>query len=104
VPKSPKPPSKLDQLRALREVRIERDSERRALREARRSAPVRLSDGAVVAAFREGASRAEPLPIGAKWGRPRIENRDQTLAATKPWEAKGMSGTTWFRREAEKKR
>lgn len=36
-------------------------------------------------------------------GRPRIGTEHQTLAATKPWEAAGMSKRTWFRRQAEKK-
>jgi hypothetical protein len=38
-----------------------------------------------------------------KTGRPRIEDRDKTLAATKPWLALGMSERTWFRRQAEKR-
>ena len=37
-------------------------------------------------------------------GRPRVERRDKTLAATRPWEADGMSRRTWFRRQAERRR
>jgi hypothetical protein len=35
-------------------------------------------------------------------GRPRIEDRQQTLAATRPWEVAGMSRSTWFRRQAQR--
>jgi hypothetical protein len=38
----------------------------------------------------------------AKRGRPRIEDRDKTLNATKPWAALGMSRRTWYRRRGEK--
>jgi hypothetical protein len=31
------------------------------------------------------------------------EDRDKTLAATKPWEAAGMSRRTWYRRQAEQR-
>jgi hypothetical protein len=34
-------------------------------------------------------------------GRPRLENRDKTLRATKPWIELGMSERTFFRRRAE---
>jgi hypothetical protein len=40
-------------------------------------------------------------PVG-KRGRPRIEDRDKTLAATKPWLAAGMSQRTWYRRQRER--
>jgi hypothetical protein len=43
----------------------------------------------------------EPAPP-AKTGRPRIEDRDKTLAATKPWLKLGMSERTWYRRQREK--
>lgn len=36
-------------------------------------------------------------------GRPRIEDRDKTLKATKPWVAAGMSERSWYRRRAEGK-
>jgi hypothetical protein len=36
-------------------------------------------------------------------GRPRIEDRSKTLAATKPWLAAGMSRSTWYLRQAEKR-
>ena len=39
---------------------------------------------------------------GSKTGRPRIEDRDKTLAATKPWLKLGMSERTWYRRQREK--
>jgi hypothetical protein len=37
-------------------------------------------------------------------GRARIENRANTLEATKPWVAAGMSRRTWFNRRAEERR
>lgn len=46
------------------------------------------------------------LPTGAaasRKGRPRIEDQDKTLEATRPWEREGMSRATWFRRRAEEK-
>lgn len=36
-------------------------------------------------------------------GRPRVEDREKTLAATRPWEAAGVSRRTWFRRQKEGK-
>ena len=38
-----------------------------------------------------------------KKGRPRIEDIDKSLEATKPWLALKMSRTTWYRRQAEKR-
>lgn len=51
-----------------------------------------------VAAKKPQARLAE---AARKPGRPRIEDRDKTLAATKPWLALGMSERTWYRRQAE---
>jgi hypothetical protein len=34
-------------------------------------------------------------------GAPRIEQRGQTFAATRPWEKLGMSESTWKRRRRE---
>lgn len=39
-----------------------------------------------------------------KKGRPRLEDRDKTLKATKPWFDRGMSERTWYRRKAEEKK
>ena len=36
-----------------------------------------------------------------KRGRPRLEDREQTLRARMPWVVMGMSRSTWFRRQAE---
>jgi hypothetical protein len=44
---------------------------------------------------------SSPREPKRKRGRPRVENRDKTLAATKPWEKAGMSRATWFARRAE---
>ena len=44
-----------------------------------------------------------PLPgTKPKRGPPRIEDRGNTLTATKPWEALNMSRRSWYRRQAEK--
>jgi hypothetical protein len=47
-----------------------------------------------------GRSPAKKSKI--KTGRPRLEDRDKTLTATKPWKAAKMSRATWYRRQAEK--
>ena len=44
---------------------------------------------------------AEAAP---KFKRPRIEDRDKTITARKPWAAQGMSRRTWYRRQEEAKR
>jgi hypothetical protein len=36
-------------------------------------------------------------------GRPKIEDKDKTAEAAKPWIAAGMSRRSWYRREAEKR-
>ena len=38
-----------------------------------------------------------------KLGRPRIGDADKTLKAQQPWKAAGMSRSTWYRRQAEKR-
>ncbi len=38
-----------------------------------------------------------------KKGRPRIEDRANTIEARKPWLKLGMSRRTWYRRQAEKR-
>ncbi len=38
-----------------------------------------------------------------KIGRPRIEDKAKTLEAKKPWIKAGMSRSTWYRRQKEKK-
>jgi hypothetical protein len=37
-------------------------------------------------------------------GRPRIEDRDKTNEAKKPWLTLGMSRASWYRRQAEKRK
>jgi hypothetical protein len=39
----------------------------------------------------------------ARKGRPRIEDRANTIEARKPWLKLGMSRRTWYRRQAEKR-
>ena len=38
-----------------------------------------------------------------KTGRPRIGDAGKTIEAKKPWLKAGMSRTTWFRRQREKR-
>jgi hypothetical protein len=38
-----------------------------------------------------------------KTGRPRIEDRANTIEARKPWLKLGMSRRTWYRRQAERR-
>ena len=47
--------------------------------------------------------KLETLQRPHKKGRPRLEERDQTIEARKPWIELGMSRTTWYRRQAEKR-
>lgn len=49
-----------------------------------------------------GADR--PAREKPKVGRPRIEDRAKTLAALKPWMAAQMSRSSWYRRQAEKRK
>lgn len=81
--------SKADQIRALREANASapsRPSRRKSEVPAKRPAP----KPAAVAAPAAQAQR--------KRGRPLIEDRDKTLAAQKPWQALGMSRSSWYRR------
>jgi hypothetical protein len=59
-----------------------------------------------LAAYREGG-RQQRLAIvimtnPPRRGRPRLEYRAKTIEAKKPWEAKAMSRSTWYRRKREK--
>lgn len=92
--------SKLDQLRALREGRTP-SSQTQKTSEPSAGAPV----------VRESSS-SKSIPVGTKEptvspatkrGRPRLEVRDKTHKATKPWEKLGMSERTWYRRQKESK-
>ena len=75
------------------------------------TAPIRCQNTAMPD-LKRGRRRIEDLhthPAAApdaapKRGRPRIEDRGKTLAATRPWEALGMSERTWYRRQAERRR
>ena len=92
--------SKLDQLRAMREA----GTGRKASKPNQKKAPsvVRRDDTRKP----ESTGRDALAQSGAtftKIGRPRIEDRDKTLTARKPWEALGMSRATWYKRQAEKR-
>jgi len=108
-------PSKLDQLRALREANAERSKPNPFQDAARGRDPAPTSSGAGDATQATGSAvpSAPPMPrrydiaqgpAGApeakrKTGRPRLgEVRD------KPWEAAGMSRSTWYRRKAEERK
>lgn len=49
-----------------------------------------------------GLTTQTPPARKPRRGRPRIEDIDKTLAATRPWEALGMSRRTWYARKKEK--
>ena len=53
---------------------------------------------------RQDGVASGPREAGPKVGRPRIEDQDKTLAATKPWLALGMSRATWYNRQAEQRK
>lgn len=44
-----------------------------------------------------------PFMEHQKLGRPRVEDKDKTLEATKPWLALDMSRATWFDRKRKRK-
>ena len=123
--------SKMDEIRALREGRFkssrgrqiaavaEPATQRATVLRPQASAPsvvanapreAKQSSGAARTATRRkpklpppGASAAAPVPVKRKFVRPRLEDRDKTLAVQQPWVAAKMSRRTWFRRQAEKR-
>jgi hypothetical protein len=52
---------------------------------------------------REGAD-VERHRLFSQKGRPRIEDRANTIEARKPWLKLSMSRRTWYRRQAEKRK
>lgn len=69
----------------------------------RKSKPAQRLPEALIAASVPKSKTPKETPVESKVGRPRIEDRDKTLKARKPWIALDMSRSTWFRRQAEKK-
>lgn len=107
--------SKLDQLRALREARISSRGSGESRVDPPKTVKVQDKSGIVetrpVERKQGDSSLAIDLQAGvasspretSRKGRPRIESRDKTLKATKPWLKLGMSERTWYRRQKEKK-
>lgn len=62
---------------------------------------VTLSDAESRKILESAASQTQGLKIGAAFskGRPLASMAHLSLAATKPWEALGMSRRTWYRRQ-----
>ena len=90
--------SKVDQLRALREVKSSRGGgESRPASGPNRLAP-EVQKAAVIAPVSAGVASG---PREAKRGRPLDVDKAKTLTAIKPWVAAGMSRRTWYRRRAE---
>ncbi len=89
---------KLDDLRALREAswtsgKIERAVERVGIeRSASPSTKMAAGNLAATGVGRRGK------------GRPLDSQLHESLTATQPWKAMGMSRRTWYRRQAEAKR
>ena len=58
----------------------------------------------------EPAPKAPPAAVRADagfsihLGRPLAKDRARTLTAVRPWDAEGMSRSTWYRRRAEKEK
>ena len=67
-----------------------------------KSVPADLGGAAVDASPRLEV-RSPKSVTASKRGRPRIEEIEKTLKATKPWEKLGMSERTWYRRQTEKR-
>jgi hypothetical protein len=92
--------SKMDQLRALREAQPSSRGGRQSgpvgglRKDARPAPPTALVVGNGVAGVATGSREH-------KRGRPLNKDKAATLTAQKPWEAEGMSRTTWYRRQAE---
>jgi hypothetical protein len=70
-----------------------------------KAAPAKVAAPAPARKPKAPAKRHAVKPIAAptaqaqrKRGRPLIEDRDKTLAAQKPWQALGMSRSSWYRR------
>lgn len=84
---------KVDDVRRLRETRAARKNSARrpAPRSAKLERPAKPAKAAKTTAFKP------------RVGRPRIEDRDKTLAATKPWDKLKMSRASWYRRQQEQK-
>jgi len=96
-----KPPSKADQVAALRLARANRKSN--PFEDAARGREP----------LPEGVTMWPPIPIAVtsrilapaatiKRGRPLAKDAHKTLSKTKPWEAEGMSKATWYRRKKGK--
>lgn len=93
------------------EAKIGDDESRRPVRRPRSRVPV-PDDGHPSYVGRKNRLRVskaeapsgEPvkaLSSKAKRGRPRIEDRDKTIEARKPWLALGMGRRTWYDRKAK---
>lgn len=52
----------------------------------------------------EDLDAGKKTSIGRRAGRPRIEDADKTLKASKPWVKLKMSKRTWYRRQKEDKK
>ena len=81
--------SKLDQLRALREIAVP------VAKAGKR--PTNPSHGEVTVAAARTVG-ATPATAAKSKGRPLDKDRHKALAATQPWKIEGISRSTWFRR------
>ena len=92
--------SKLDQLRALREVRGARRSPANPDQDVARQHEHRGQSSAITPSGQKSTGTQSGLRV-TKRGRPRLEDVAKTLTAVKPWVAAGMSRRTWYRRRSE---
>mgnify|MGYP001564064011 CR=1 FL=1 len=81
---------------------------RTKLRGKKRSAAMRNGGSTAADKLRAPAESQAGVATGPretkrKAGRPLDSEKDNTLTATRPWKALGMSRRTWYRRQAEKR-
>ncbi len=99
--------SKADALRAMREAKVSRKGARSSTVEHRPLKPVVVGSSPAAPAINDWRRAVKAALVGyegtaKRRGRPRIEDRANTIEAQSPWAKSGMSRATWYRRQAEK--
>ena len=92
---------KLDRLREMREKANPGKAVAVKKAKAKKTSAARLEE--IGKSVPPSAWKGFPEVAGRRVGRPRLEDRESTLAATKPWVALGMSRRSWFRRQKEQR-
>lgn len=99
--------SKTDQLRAMRELRMAKAHRPNPFEDAARGRDILPSSRGEALKGKQplmAPRPAPPVPREAKlaFRKPLAKDAAKTLAATKPWEAEGLSRRTWYRRQKER--